>query len=137
DNYFFNVETRTRVEPLDRVLGAACHQLALINDIFDISKIEAEPDRCAGFARVSRRRALSRAKTWRSSTAGPTMIRSDCRLWSTVWFAAGSRSSYQPAALRWRVSSRLRPRRFPSFSPPATTRLELVWSRALPDRRVI
>ena len=51
--------------------------------------------------------------------------------------AAGSRSSYQPAALRWRVSSRLRPRRFPSFSPPATTRLELVWSRALPDRRVI
>ena len=52
----------------------------------------ASPDTIADtsardFARASRRPALSRARTWRSNTAGPRIKSIGCRSWRPNWFA--------------------------------------------------
>ena len=45
---------------------------------------------CADFARVSTTRAMSKARTSRSNTAGPRINTIGCRRWRPNWFAARS-----------------------------------------------
>ena len=56
----------------------------------DPTSTDAIADRLRGFRQGLKDTAMSRARTWRSNTAGPRINSIGCRSWRPNWFAGRS-----------------------------------------------